>query len=162
MLNYKKNGFLSYVALAFIAIAMSCGEQEESNTLDSARYPSKVERITVLKNEIVVKSDIQDAEFHLFNVNGFSNSRTVLPGASSWNYTFAIKVDTQDVDKWLAGMTPVKSLDSNTDWARELVKAKSTGWVTNGSPEIYIREGYEVQLIVYRNEGIIFKRIVQH
>lgn len=73
---------------------------------------------------------------------------TVLPGASSWDYTFAIKIDTQDVDNWLKGTTLVKGLEYNTNWVREPVNANSTGWIAKGGPEIYIREGYDVQLIV--------------
>ena len=70
----------------------SCSEISNSNKLDSDNYKTKEERVEVLKKEIESFSEFGNAEFELFNVNGFSNSRTTLPGASSWDYKFAIKV----------------------------------------------------------------------
>ncbi|MFS4416633.1 hypothetical protein [Maribacter sp. 2307ULW6-5] len=33
-------------------------------------------------------------------------------------------------------------------------------WQTNSTPEFYVCQGSDVQLVVYRGEGIVFKRIV--
>ncbi|NRA12803.1 MAG: hypothetical protein HRT57_12670 [Crocinitomicaceae bacterium] len=66
-----------------IFVLSSCSD---SSRLDSDNYETKEERVEVLKKEIKSFSEFENAEFKLFNVNGFSNSRTTVPGASSWDY----------------------------------------------------------------------------
>ena len=61
----------------------SCTDPKNANELDGTEIQSASERISIAKRELVLMSEIEDAEFRLFNVNGFSNSRTLLPGASS-------------------------------------------------------------------------------
>lgn len=60
-------------------------------------------RVELLSAEKRKYSSIEDAEYDLFNVNGFSNQKMILPGASSWDYKFVIKVDPSDIHKWLEG-----------------------------------------------------------
>lgn len=130
-----------------------------NTTLNSLDYDDPIERIEILKNEIVSSSDFADAEFRLFNVNGFSDGSRGVPGASSWNYEFGIKVDTSDLDKWTEGMTQVDSANYNLEWTIQITGERKAQWSTVGEPEIFRRGAEDVIVILYRDEGIVFKRI---
>jgi hypothetical protein len=148
--------------IIFLLIFSSCKNQKLSSTkLDSDDYVTSKERVEILSKEITVFSKILDAEFELFNVNGFSNQRTSVPGASSWDYKFAIIVNREDIPKWTEGMTETSMPDTDYDWTNEILKNKKNHWKLNSLPKYYLRKGENVLMIVYRNEGIIFKRVVQ-
>lgn len=138
----------------------SCSETVNSNKLDSDNYNTKQERIEVLKKEIKSFSEFENAEFELFNVNGFSNSRITVPGASSWDYKYAIRINPSDVDKWTDGMILIDSADYNSSWMKMIIKERANNWITKSEPEVYIRKGGDIIMFVYRNEGIVFKRVV--
>ena len=64
-----------------------------------------------LKNHITVYSDFSDAEYEILNVNGnFTNERLTIPGASSWDYQFVIKVEKENIEKWISGMVLLDSI----------------------------------------------------
>lgn len=73
-----------------ILMLIGCSKASELKELDSDDFKTKEKRVDVLKKEIKYPSDFEDAEFELFNVNGFSNTRTGIPGASSWDYKFVL------------------------------------------------------------------------
>jgi hypothetical protein len=128
--------------------------------MDSDDYDSKEERVEALKKEIKWFSDFENAEFELFNVNGFSNSRTIVPGASSWNYKFVIKTDPNGIDKWKEGMVKVDTVVFERDVINRIAKDRLSEWVTESEPECYVRVGDRVFMAVYRPEGIIYKSVV--
>ena len=138
----------------------SCSNHNNSSKLDSDEFESVEQRIQALKKEIIPASDFKNAEFELFNVNGFSNSRTTVPGASSVDYKFVVKVKTSDIDKWTKEMDKIKSLEGDQNWMTEIVKNRSAEWLTESQPEFYKRKDENVQLIVFRTEGIVFKRVL--
>ncbi len=129
--------------------------------MDSDDYNTKEERVAVLKNEIKVYSSFEDAEFELYNVNGFSNSRASLPGASSWDYKFALKIDPSDIEKWTTGMVKTGVNDYDDRWMKELVRKRADNWQTETQPEFYTRNKDDVIMIVFRPEGVLFKHVVQ-
>lgn len=126
---------------------------------DSDYYETKDERVKVLKKEIKSFSNFKNAEFELFNTNGFSNSRPILPGASSWDYKFVIKVNSFDVGKWTTGMILIEPKGIDETWMKKVIQKRKNDWVTESTPEFYIRNGDNVKVVVYRSEGIIFKRV---
>lgn len=140
-----------------LILFLSCSKQ--STTMDSSSIIHKSERVSKLKNEINEPSEILDAEFQLFNVNGFSNSRTLVPGASSWDYKFVVKVDPSNIDKWIDDRFSFSN-DFKIEWADSLIQLRSDNWKTNSEPDTYMSIDSLVFLIVYRNEGVIFKRVV--
>ncbi len=151
------------VVCFIISLALgSCSSTQVSNQLDSDDFETRQARVEALKKEIKYSSDFEDAEFELFNVNGFSNSRTSLPGASSWDYKFAIKVSPSDIDNWTTGLIKVKPADNNDAWTKQITSKRKQDWKTQSSPEYFIRKGDDVTLMVYRAEGIIFKRIINN
>jgi hypothetical protein len=145
-----------------IFVLSSCSDSSNSSSLDSDNYDTKEERVEVLKKEIKSFSDFENAEFKLFNVNGFSNSRTTVPGASSWDYKFAIKVNTLDVNKWINGMIEVETDEHNAPWIKEIIQQRQNEWITNSEPKLYTRNADNVMVIVHHPEGIIFKRVINN
>lgn len=146
-----------YVTIAiFLFVACS----ETSNKLDSDDCNSKEERIEKLKVEIKSYSDFQDAEFELFNVNGFHNDRSGIPGASSSDYKFVIKIDSSDFSKWTAEMTEVQLTGYNNSWTHEIIKNRKQNWRIKSKPQYFKREGVNTIVIAFKNEGILFKRII--
>lgn len=153
----------SFFILLSILIGLSnCSEKHNSTRLNSKNYQSKKERIEILNKEIKAYSTFTNAEFELFNVNGFSNSRVTIPGASSWDYQFVVKVKTDDIDKWTEGMVKDIPKLHKGEWMENIIEQRKNEWPIHSTPEFYIRKGENVVVIVYRPEGIIFKRVIQN
>ena len=144
------------ILFTLIIALFGCNESQNSNKLDSDDCENQKERIEILSAEIKSASAFQDAEFELFNVNGFSNSRTSVPGASSWDYIFAIKVLPNDIDKWTAGMRKV-TLKVDLSRTFKITEKRKENWKTTGHPEFFVDDNRTI--ILFRNEGIIFKHI---
>lgn len=143
-----------------LGLIVKCNPDTNDLTkLDSDDFKSAEERIKALKSEIKYPSDFNDAEFELFNVNGFHDHRSSAPGPSSWDYKFVIKIDTVNIAAWTNGLKRVDQINYDKNWTRELIENRKQNWLTNSAPEIYVREGEEVILYVFRNEGIIYKRL---
>lgn len=97
----------------------------------------------------------------MFNVNGFSKKRpTSIPGASSWDFKFAIRVTPSNVDKWTEGMQKIDFTDYNLNWTEKIIEARAKDWKTTSTPEFYTNKSANTMLIVYRTEGIIYKRVI--
>lgn len=141
-------------------ILFSCTEQTDTDTrLTSKDYPSKEERITILKQETNLPSEIKDAEFSLFNVNGFTHSRTTIPGASSWDYQIAVKIDTADIKSWIDNLAQL-SIDTTLSWTGVIPEQRKKEWICKSKPAYYIHKN--VIMVFYRPEGILFRRQIQN
>jgi hypothetical protein len=100
---------ITHFQIIIVALAMlRCSGTTQHNHLTSNRFNNQKERVEALKKAIAPPSELDDAEFDLFNVNGFSGNRTMVPGASSWNYEFAVKVKSTDLDKWTKGLMKIE------------------------------------------------------
>ena len=141
-------------------ILISCSEANNINELDSDDFETKQERVDILKKEIKCPSNFENAEFELFNVNGFSNTRILMPGASSWDYKFVVKTKPENIDKWIDGMIKQNSGMSEIHWMKEIIQERRNDWQANSKPEFYIRQNQNVEVIIYRTEGIIYKRVL--
>ena len=151
----------SLAIILFLAFT-ACDSSETNNTkLSSDNYKTKEERTDALKKEVIVASEIKDAEFELFNVNGFQKDRAAsVPGSSSVDYKFLVKVDTSDIMKWTLDMVPSDSSKYDDFWVKQLLKDTKGGWQTKSSPSIFVRPESNTTVLVYRKEGIICKRII--
>jgi hypothetical protein len=139
---------------------LTCCSDSNTSKLDSDDYENKLERIEKLKMVIKPFSDFQDAEFELFNVNGFTNQLTSVPGASSWDYKFVVKTDTVNISKWILGMTEVGLTSYDDSWTKEITKSRKQNWRTLSKPRYFKRKGDDVTMLVFKNEGIIYKRVI--
>jgi arsenate reductase-like glutaredoxin family protein len=150
---------LIFKTLVIIFLISSCST-ENKTILNSDEFKTKNERIENLKKEIISKSEFYDTEFELFNVNGFTKSRNYVPGVTSLDYKFVLKVNPKDVDKWTIGMIKTNLNDSEINWTKKIVEKRINEWKTLSSPEFFSIENKKVLLILYRSEGIIYKRII--
>ena len=144
-----------------LLILSSCSETTNSNKLDSEDYNTKEERVKVLKKEIESFSELKDADFELYNANGFSDNRKTSSGVSSWEYKFVIKVNPADVDKWTDGMDFIGNVYFDS-WMIKLIQKRQNIWKTFSEPEFYSRHSLTADvdiIVIYREEGIIFKII---
>ena len=160
-LSIEMNKIKLIFCLLIIGLS-SCSDSSNQNILDSDNYDTKEERVEVLKKEIKSFSEFENAEFELFNVNGFSNSRKMVPGATSLDYKFAIKVNPSEVDKWTDGLIAIESDNYDYNWMKKIIKKRTNDWRMDSEPEFYTRKGDNVIMIVYRSEGVIFKRVINY
>ena len=150
-------------ARVFLSILICLGIQScnsnNSTTLTSRYIADRSERINILKREVKVFSELKDAEFYLVNANGFSNQRISVPGASSLNYQFVIKIDTNDISKWTEGMSEVTNYSTNNYWMDKLFISRKENWNVHSIPKVFTRIGDSVSMFVYEDEGIIYKKL---
>ena len=85
----------------------------------------------------------------------------MISGASYWDYKFVVKVNQADIDKWTAEMLKVELENYDISWTTTIIEKRKTEWIINSIPEFYTRKNSDVTLLVYRAEGIIFKRVIQ-
>ena len=97
-------------------------------------------------------------------MNGFENQRESfsIPGASDLDYKFAIIIDTINISKWISGMTEVEVSAIDNQWANEIIKERKQNWEFFSKPKYFIRKGENVNIILYKNEGILFKRVTNY
>lgn len=152
--------------LAFVLIfalgTSACG----SDVLDkhSNQFNSNPQKVTFLDKHVVFYSDVIDAEFNLFNVNGGS-SRFSVPGASSGDYKFAVRVAPQDVQKWIDAALDGDYIPTDDvvddSWVEE-VTGNAKHWQPQSAPEKFERTAAGANrsiMLVHREEGIIFKQV---
>jgi len=132
----------------------------DSMFFDSDDYWTKEKRIKILKTEIKWPSDFYDAEFELFNINGFSSGFLNQPGPSSVDYKFAIKVNKSDLDKWIKGMVKLEDQDYDASWIDKIIEKRKESWVCESSFEVFVQRNTNVTVLICRNEGFVFKRII--
>jgi len=138
----------------------SCNSNDSnSTTLTSKNVADKSERINILKKEVKIFSELNDAEFYLVNANGFSKQRISVPGASSLNYQFVIKIDTNDISKWTERMTETSSYSIDNYWMDKLLISRKENWNIHSTPKVFTRIGDSVMMFVYKDEGIIYKKL---
>lgn len=144
----------------FILTIISSSCQPTTTHLDSDNFTTNAARIAAIEQEIITKSPLQQAEFELFNVNGFVQHSSSLPGASSWDYQVALKVSPSSIPQWTAGFDLVPQLEENLDWVDSIIQQRKEQWIYSSPPEFFIRENTAVYMVIYRKEGLIFKRMI--
>jgi hypothetical protein len=152
-------GSLAKFLPILMLILISCSEVTR---LDSDDVSTIEARIEILEEEVRVFSEIRDTEFELFNVNGFKSQSQLLaiPGASSQDYKFVVKVDTSNIKKWTEGMVKFDPGPYDDEWTKEIVNKRSGNWKTSCEPVYFLRQGENVRLVLFQDNGIIFKRVI--
>ena len=149
-----------FLSILICLSIQSCNSSDSnSTTLTSNDIADRSERINILKREVKVFSELKDAEFYLINANGFSNQRVSVPGASSLNYQVVIKIDTNDINKWAEGMTEIPGDSTNNYWMDKLPGSRKENWSVHSIPKVFTRIGDSVIMFVYKDEGIIYKKL---
>ena len=148
---------LKSIIFFVIIVSVSCSNKTKINSKD---INDKNDRIAQLKSAVILKSKILDAEYDLFNVNGFNNDFLVAPGSSSSDYKYVIKVETNDTQAWIEGLEITTGKFESEIWAKQLIEKRKDIWKTQNEPIFYKYKNYEEsKIIMFRNEGIIFKHV---
>ncbi|MGK0390027.1 MAG: hypothetical protein ACI94Y_002777 [Maribacter sp.] len=162
-LSMKPSKHIYFLALIIFCLGCFAGTNDanDPNILDSDNFPIQAERIQKLGQQIKSFSKIKDAEFDLFNSGGFSDSRaSTAPGPTDWNYEFAVKIEPADLPKWRNGFRSFTSDSYDNSWIKKITAARSENWTTNSTPKYYKRVDSNVTMIIYENEGFIFKQVI--
>jgi hypothetical protein len=151
----------NFFYITFLLSLFSCSQRDSKpGKLDSDDFDNKSKRIEALEYEIKSFSEIIDTEFELFNANGFNGQRMTIPGASSWDYRFVIRIDPSDISKWTEGFVGTEIHTEDLEWLEEIVKNRKENWIRKSKPEYFKRAEENVVMVVFRDEGIIFKRLI--
>lgn len=141
-----------------LLFCLSCSNKTE---IKSKNISDKNERIQKLIVEIKYFSGIRDAEFDLYNVNGFSDDFVMIPGSSSIDYKFAVKVIPKKISDWTKDLEKTTGDIQSEKWASSLIETRKNNWQTTSKPVFYKRKNDStITVIVYEKEGIIYKRIL--
>jgi len=163
-IDRKKIKFILVISSFFLLLSCSTKEKKTTETtLYSDDFETAKKRVEELKKHITVYSDFSDAEYEILNVNGnFTNERLTIPGASSWDYQFVIKVEKENIEKWISGMVLLDSIvyRDSVPWVSHLNNKMTTKIYTNEVGEYYKRKGDSNHAVVFRNSGLLFRRIV--
>lgn len=148
--------------LGLLLMILTCFSCSDKTKINSQKINDINERIEKLKPEIKTYSKILDAEFDLFNVNGFSNAFTFVPGGSSSDYKFVVKVNPKDIPAWTSDLQKTEGDIQSEEWVISLTESRKNNWKTASEPVFFKRENSNaVTIIVFAKEGIIYKHISQ-
>lgn len=149
--------YIFAISLA-ILLLVSCNS-DNYQYLDSVDFGNKEERIKELNKIVTYHTDVLDVEFELFNVNGFGDSRTLLPGTSSWNYYFLLKVNPEDLDTWKSAIQypEDESVIPNYEILDRLKNKRKGNWELYSNPILFSGRNTNSYMLIYEEEGLIFR-----
>lgn len=145
--------------LCFMALC-SCSDEKIKDELYSINYGTKAERVAALKKEIPAYSDFENAEFQLYNSKGFTFNIHTFHMPEYRDYKYVVKVNPEDIDKWLTGLKKVGPSESFEEWPDQLIRIRKEEWQLQSAPEYYALENEIVYVLIYRKEGVIFKKSI--
>ncbi|MCK4636077.1 MAG: hypothetical protein KAT32_04385 [Candidatus Moranbacteria bacterium] len=155
------------IIICFTIIFITACNSNNSTNLDSSNFSSSAEKIEILSKEIKMFSEVADAEFRLFNTDGFSDSRKLsVPAPPIYDYKFVVKLNKNNLNNWKDDMTEVQENNFNfeTEWTVELIERNKDDWKVSSKPKYYIWKNNSdetfVYMIIYEKEGVIFRRSV--
>lgn len=150
---------LKFMMILVFLLFVSCSNKTE---IVSKNISDKNERIQKLIVEIKYFSGIRDAEFDLYNVNGFSDDFVMIPGSSSIDYKFVVKVNPKKVADWTTDLEKTTGDIRAEKWVNSLIETRKNNWQTTSKPIFYKRKDDDtIRVIVFEKEGIIFKHILK-
>lgn len=162
----KKRKIIITVFLVIICILIAHICLPKKMEINSFEIADKQERTEKLSEEIAIFSEIIDAEYNLFKSSGFGFSSDFMLsqlGPTDTDYKFAIKVKPTDVVKWKKGLIETEGDIKNEVWIQELTQTRKQNWLTSGTPVFYTRsKAINLTIVIYENEGVIFKHIIQN
>lgn len=144
-------------SLIFTLVFTSCISLGDKTRLDSDDYSTPQERVEALKEVLNEPTSFSDAEFELFNVNGFSSSRST-PGASSWDYKFAVRIKPNQFDKWVFNRDTITDPNWDLSWMYEIIQQRKSNWKLLGNFSCF--GSSEDQLIFFPKSNVLFRRSI--
>ena len=155
---------MSFILDMDIITVRSNADNGQRNSLD---FKDKQEKLKFFKESFNCLSEIIDAEFYIASwVNApYTQKRMDIPGPSAWDICYAVRVKPEDTQKWIDGIAgdgTMKKSDFSKlkfDWYERLSLSKSE-WVTKSEPVFYKeprKDGSKEYMVIYKDEGIIFR-----
>lgn len=155
-------GRLKKINFTLILVLLFCFSCSNKTEIKSKNISDKNERIQQLIVEIKYFSGIRDAEFDLYNINGFSDDFVMIPSRSSIDYKFVIKVIPKKISDWTKDLQKTTGNIQSEKWAGSLIETRKNNWQTASKPVFYKRKNDStITVIVFEKEGIIYKRILK-
>ena len=139
--------------LLLVLLITSC---DSRTTVKSSDIQSAKNRIKELGKLFVLRSEIIDAEYEIYDVN--INNRSI-PGPTDRDYRVVLKVKPEDLEKWNDPELSIPSLPLDIKWAEKLASGNQV-FDLSGPGMQYSNE--HKQMTVFQDSGIILIRIVQH
>lgn len=125
--------------------------------VDSKGLKSAGERVEELAKYFRLRTEVVDAEFDIFDTN-LNSGPFELPAPTSRLYMVALLLKPEDIESWTNDVT-LTSQPLNYEWGPELVKDNDSFTEAKGEVSMFTAENKE--LILYKDEAIIFIRIKQ-
>ena len=125
-----------------------------TDTLSSS-FDDKDEKLAFLIEYLVMKSDVLDAEYHIFFQD---NSGGLVPGPSDWDIRVAIKVDLEDVPLWTDGFMRLMHHQLDISMWDDLKSERFT-WNEPESAPNWKRPGSNSYLAIIPESGVILIRV---
>jgi len=93
-----------------------------------------------LSKEVHFYSKVFNAEFNLFNVNGFNHKPNFfdVPGSSSRHYKFLVKINPSDTRLWKKGFLEIKADIKKEKWVFDLIPKLPEEWKIYSKPNFFM------------------------
>ena len=142
---------LLFVLLLCVSI-FACGGE---STVRSSDYKDNAARIERLGDLFVLRSDVIDAAYEIYDVN--LNTRSI-PGPTDRDYRIILKVDPRLLEKW-HDPDLINSFPVDYSWADSILST-ADGFDLKGKSVQY--SGENKQMVIFEETGVVLVRIVQH
>lgn len=145
-----------FVGLIYLVNMEQSKKIDDWQYLRSKNFDNTSERINQLIEVVDLPTKINDAEFVLFNIDGFNKSRMQI-GLSAWDYRYAVKLDSNNIEKWLEGFSHIDG-EPDIKWLKSYLSLNEN-WKLTSEYELYKNDSRE-SIILFRGEAIIIKNWV--
>ncbi len=143
------------ILLFMIMLSVACHSRNRSTDTRSTIFSTEKEKVAFLEQYVTCFSPVDATEFHILY---HDNSTGWVPGPSDWDFKIAARIAPIDSAKWIVDFREVQGEQMDLTWIAELA-LESDHWTRMSTPQYYQRPGTAGELIVYKQEGILFKRI---
>lgn len=143
------------IFIIFYSATPATGSKNITTHTNSSVFRSKDEKFSFLKKYYVVISDVEDVEYI---IDYYDNSSGFPPGPSDSYIRVALKINPQDIGKWLKGYEEIPAEEMGKGWLNDLPNTKE--WNISSTPKYYKQNNS--MMVIYQSEGIIFERIETH
>lgn len=147
---------VSVLLVIWFTAACGAGAAPANKTTDtrSATLKTDAEKIAFLQQYLKLPSEIMATEFHIV----YHDNAQGLPGPSDYDIRAALKVAPEAVARWSDGLQPVDAATTDLTWTTDLLPPQPR-WAHASPPQVYMRPGAQVVVVVYAPEGIVLKRV---
>lgn len=154
--NRKNNSSMLTIVLIIAGVYLigsSIFKNNTTKTTDtwSTKFATAEERVSFYLEYVACPTEVSDTIFHIIYTD---NSKKFVSTESDWEISAIVKMNNEQCDDWISGFNKIDISEINFEWWNDL---ESDDFITHSEPDCYKAEGYEIYLVVYREEGIIMQ-----